>query len=177
MEQAITNPNELVELEGIGPSCKCGCGQRVQKGRKQPWNNFIYGHNRKNVKDTKRYRGNDYKQIGTGSNIKLEHRIIAEEVLGKPLPPSAVIHHLGMKYDNHLIVICENDAYHFLLHRRERAYRATGNSKMRKCTICKEWDFPENLYVYHGKYECYRHQSCNTKYLKFRRLYQQRRIS
>lgn len=160
--------------------CQCGCGQKTKKGRKQTWNNFIYGHNRKNIKDTKRYKGNNYKQIGTGSDIKLEHRIIAEEALGKPLPLLVAIHHYGKKCDNHSIVICENDAYHFLLHRRDRAYKATGNPNMRKCHICKGWDLSENLYEFHGiknPYLQYRHRSCNIKYLKLRRFYQQRRMS
>ena len=50
-----------------------------------------------------------------------EHIVIAEKVLGKPLPPKAEIHHVDSNCSNNKnsnLVICENHSYHFLLHKR-----------------------------------------------------------
>jgi hypothetical protein len=51
-----------------------------------------------------------------------EHILLAERALGKPLPPKAVVHHMnGDKADNYTpfnLVICPDQAYHLLLHRR-----------------------------------------------------------
>lgn len=52
-----------------------------------------------------------------------EHRLIAEEALGKPLPEGAVVHHLsGDKQDNRRsnLLVCENERYHQLIHARQR---------------------------------------------------------
>ena len=63
---------------------------------------------------------------GDGS-YKREHIVIAERALGHPLPPKAQVHHVNeVRSDNRNtnLVICENQAYHALLHRRMRARRA-----------------------------------------------------
>lgn len=81
------------------------------------------------------------------SGTVLEHRLIAERVLGKPLPKGVEIHHHGARDDNAQIVICENRKYHALLHTRTRALRACGHANWRKCRFCKQWDKPESLYI------------------------------
>lgn len=61
---------------------------------------------------------------------RLEHRVVAEEVLGKSLPPKAVIHHVNeIKTDNRKsnLVICQNEAYHKLLHTRQRVVDLGGH--------------------------------------------------
>lgn len=59
-----------------------------------------------------------------------EHRVIAERVLGRPLPPKVHIHHVddnGRNNANGNLVICQDAAYHMELHRRKRILRAGGN--------------------------------------------------
>ena len=97
-----------------------------------------------------------------------EHVIIAERALGKFLPRSAEVHHVdGDKLNNDPsnLVICEDREYHALLHQRQRAYTATGDPHKRKCTICKQWDDPEKLYV-NAAHVNYRHVSCYREYRK-----------
>ena len=77
----------------------------------------------------------------------LEHLVIAEAALGHPLPDGAEVHHVNeIKSDNRHenLVICEDSDYHKLLHRRARAYRATGNAQSRKCVYCKAWMLPSD---------------------------------
>jgi len=69
----------------------------------------------------------------------LVHRTRAEQVLGKPLPPSAQVHHAdGKRGDDSALVICQDQAYHFLLHVRMRVKAAGGDPNTdRICYTCK----------------------------------------
>jgi hypothetical protein len=80
--------------------------------------------------------------------FKFEHVRIAESLLGRSLPAGAVVHHVNEdRSDNRAgnLVICPSRAYHALIHRRMRAKNACGNPDWVKCTICKEYDSPENI--------------------------------
>lgn len=95
----------------------------------------------------------------------LEHIFIAESAIRKYLPLQAQVHHVdgdGRNNENSNLVICENDAYHKLLHQRARAYKATGNPNMRKCPYCKTYDLPESMQesVRHTFY----HSDCHSRY-------------
>jgi hypothetical protein len=74
-----------------------------------------------------------------------EHILIAEKALGKPLPQGAVVHHVNETKNSGPLVICQDDAYHHLLHQRIRALRACGHVKWRKCPYCKQYDDIKNM--------------------------------
>lgn len=95
-----------------------------------------------------------------------EHRLIAERVLGEPLPPDAEIHHWdGNKLNNahSNLVICENTAYHKLLHLRQQAMAATGDPRQRRCVRCHGWDAVENM-VKHSRGQRFKHRRCENEY-------------
>lgn len=64
------------------------------------------------------------KVCGEGGSRRYLHRLRAERALGKPLPGKVVVHHAdGSKHPNAQLVICQDQAYHMLLHARMRARR------------------------------------------------------
>lgn len=71
----------------------------------------------------------------------LEHVLIAENALGKPLPEKAVVHHHdedGTNNANTNLVICEDQAYHVFIHARLRVLRAHGDPDSDKiCSTCQ----------------------------------------
>lgn len=80
---------------------------------------------------------------------KLQHQIIAEKVLGKPLPKDAVVHHVnGIRTDNRNenLVICSRK-FHATIHMRMRALADSGNANFKKCRLCGKYDDPKNLYI------------------------------
>ena len=77
-----------------------------------------------------------------------EHVFVAERALGKLLPEGAQVHHVNHnKRDNRPsnLVVCQDAAYHALLHQRERALRACGRPDYLKCCFCKQYDNPAAL--------------------------------
>jgi len=56
-----------------------------------------------------------------GGGYVMEHRLVAERALGKYLDPKNVVHHINKNVAdnrNENLVICEDDAYHKLIHKR-----------------------------------------------------------
>lgn len=101
-----------------------------------------------------------------GGKRVFAHTIVAELALGKPLPKGAVVHHVdGDKTNNERsnLVICENSAYHTLLHTRKKAYDATGDVEKRRCNVCGSFDGIENMKKY-GRH--YVHSECKNRYIK-----------
>ncbi len=110
-----------------------------------------------------------YLIFGEGGRNRREHVLIAEKALGKKLPNGAVVHHAdgnSLNNDPDNLVICPNQGYHRLLHRRLNAFTACGNADWRKCVLCKVYDSPENVARYGGR--CV-HKACAAKKERERR--------
>ena len=101
-----------------------------------------------------------------------ESRIIAEKVLGGPLPKDAVVHHVDENKGKDLpndLVICEDEPYHRTIHRRIRTLRACGHANWFKCKFCKKYDDPSNLTIYIDQgFRAY-HKKCSTEDSRKRR--------
>jgi len=64
------------------------------------------------------------------------------------MPLKAQVHHVNTERAdnrNNNLVICEDSAYHHLLHQRMRAVAAGCPADWLKCPFCKQFDAPENL--------------------------------
>lgn len=76
------------------------------------------------------------------------HVAVAERALGRRLPKGACVHHVDENRRNNdptNLVICPDNAYHRLLHKRMAAYDACGHADWLKCPFCKQYDAPSNL--------------------------------
>ena len=81
----------------------------------------------------------------------LEHVFVAAKALKKDLPERAVVHHHDGDPGNNdptNLVVCEDQRYHMLLHKRQTAYRATGNPNAERCAYCRAWMLPDNPEFY-----------------------------
>jgi hypothetical protein len=73
---------------------------------------------------------------------ELNARVVAERAVGHALPRSVIVHHhdenpLNDRNDN--LVICENRAYHALIHMRMRVLKAGGDPNLEKiCDRCQK---------------------------------------
>lgn len=69
--------------------------------------------------------------------------------MGKPLPRGAEVHHVDRnRYNNSPsnLVVCQDHAYHMLLHARQRVVDAGGNpNTQRICLTCKALKFAHEL--------------------------------
>jgi hypothetical protein len=189
-----------VQAPGVLPSkipyglCQCGCGEKTLISRcsctEKKWikgvpRRFLHGHNiGQGGAGNSQWKGGKhiskgYHQIYCPDHQRKkafpyvpEHVLIAERVLGKYLPPRAVIHHVdenGLNNANNNLVICENDPYHIFLHQRIRAYGACGHANWRKCRICHQYDDPVNLSVPTKKGVPAYHKKCASKYQRERK--------
>lgn len=147
--------------------CECGCGQQVK-------NRFISGHN-KNGSQNPNWKGGSFMGAGNSKykliyspghsrccigNHVLEQILIAEKALGKPLPPKAVVHH----HTPTQLVVCQDQAYHMLIHKRTKAYNECGHANWLKCRYCKKYDDPVNLHICPSG-PAY-HKNCQSKHYK-----------
>lgn len=166
--------------------CECGCGgiapiskltrRGFKKGEPQ---RFIRGHAVRGRFGEKsaHWKGGrvdeghgytylykpEHPRLSNGVYV-LEHILVAEKVLGKPLPIGVEIHHVNEdRADNKPgnLVICQDKTYHKLLHRRLRAYKACGHAGWEKCWVCKKYDAPGNLKIHNRKIY---HATCRNEY-------------
>jgi len=147
-------------------SCECGCGLKTN-------NRFISGHNSRSkshrgLKAGKTINSQGYPLIYQPQHPKAskwgyvkEHICIAEKALGKRLPDKAVVHH----HNPVQLVICQDQAYHMIIHRRRRALEACGNANYRKCPFCQKWDDPQNMCMTPNKKGAF-HKSCRNERLR-----------
>lgn len=108
--------------------CSKPCGMKAnnekQKDYKQRWYLDSVGRDKLLVRTSKErwiHTKYGYVLIKIGNELVYEHRVLAEKALGKPLPKKAIVHHMNSPDDNHgafKLVICPNQAYHFLLHKK-----------------------------------------------------------
>lgn len=169
--------------------CKCGCGEKTrlanQTDRKrgtvkgEPID-FVYLHHARGVNNSQ-WRGGSstagpYVVVKAEGNpnankrgyVKL-HMLIAQKALGKALPPKAIVHHANcVKTDNrnNNLVICENQAYHMLLHSRKDAFDACGNADWMKCKLCGKYGDPSLMrrhrHLSSGHSDSFEHKACIT---------------
>ncbi len=127
--------------------CECGCGGTTNLAPKtiaargyvkgKPYR-FIMGHNQR----LKSAGHSNYFRFAVPGGQRLVHVEIAERVLGRPLPAGAEVHHVDGNRQNNAhsnLVICQDHAYHFMLHARARVVKAGGNPNTQKfCCACHQ---------------------------------------
>ncbi len=100
----------------------------------------------------------------TSNGYVREHILIAEAAFGKPLPLGVVIHHHTPKQ----IVICQDNAYHKLIHQRMKALEGCGHANWHKCKHCKRYDNPVNLTMPKKVRQSAYHKHCAGAYQRER---------
>ncbi len=83
-----------------------------------------------------------YVYVNIGPNQRqLEHIVIAEKALGHKLPTGAVVHHWDENPSNNSsenLLICQDNAYHRLIHARMSRIKDTGSLDLKRCCACKQ---------------------------------------
>ncbi len=169
--------------------CECGCGERTRiaacsdkkrghvKG--QPYR-FVAHHSVRRYqipRDEDTEAGGGYVARRApghprerGGRVRV-HILVAEAALGRYLVYPEQVHHVDRNPKNNApdnLVICQDFPYHHLLHMRTRAYEATGNPRLRKCTFCGVWDQPDNMIQRKERgrtFERFIHLACRRKVL------------
>jgi len=157
-------------------TCQCGCGERTNPApfsdRRRGWVRgqpiaYLWGHGSRG-RDHPQWRGGTTVTVGgyrlkhrpkhprAQSGYVREHVLVAEQALGHYLPDGAVVHHVdGDKLNNAPanLVVCADQAYHLLLHKRQRALLGCGDASAVQCIHCRRWFDPQSPHG-RGKLNC-----------------------
>lgn len=98
-----------------------------------------------------------------------DHIRIVETAIGHPLAFGVQIHHVDGNPSNNSpsnLVVCQDAAYHMLLHLRTNAISLGFPANYRKCRFCKQYDAPENLAIFDSGIH---HRFCMNKYYRDKR--------
>lgn len=165
--------------------CACGCGKKTWVATyNSPHHGYVKGepvrfrrgHNGSNNKGGRMTSRKGHVLVWDPSHrmardhgYVFEHRAVADDAMGGRLPDGAPVHHADGDPANNEpsnLVVCEDNAYHRLLHQRMRAKDACGDPSWRKCNYCGEYDDPANLRIY-AKAVC--HAECSRRHNAKRR--------
>lgn len=134
--------------------CMCGCGQTTNTApqtmralgyRKGEHYRYIasHVHAKTTPSNPKKYvtRYVPLHPHASASGCVYEHVLVAERALGRFLPDGAFVHHVDGNRQNNTpknLVICQDAAYHSLLHVRQRVLDAGGDPNVhRVCSKCR----------------------------------------
>lgn len=115
------------------PKCRVKYNNDSRKQAKQEWYLKQQGRTELLIRTSKErwiHSKYGYVMIKVNGELVYEHRVLAEKALGKPLPKGAVVHHTKAPDDNHgycKLVICPDQAYHFLIHKRMQEFGYENN--------------------------------------------------
>jgi hypothetical protein len=171
--------------------CHCGCGQtttviketsrRRGRVRGEP-NKYVAGHQPHRSREqhgmwksgrtvtVAGYVGilvPEHPRASATTGYVLEHIVVAERALGHFLDAKHPVHHVDEDKANNTndnLVICDDRAYHNLLHRRLRAYQACGDANAHRCRYCGTYDNQDDITVENLKNGWYaaHHRKCNA---------------
>ena len=169
--------------------CQCGCGVEtsipLKSSRKRNEiagvpHKYIKGHHSRDPMHPQ-YRGlqritkDGYVELRMPDNQSasahgyvLEHVFVVESALGHKLPDGAMVHHVnGDTTDNRRenLVVCQDAAFHKLLHRRSRALSGCGHADWISCVVCKQWGAPGSMYFIRGSSG--RHARCHAQHTAY----------
>jgi len=136
-EELTARRNEVIAREAgkpglrgkINAKCSCeGCNSKVRLNglcNAHYLRLKRYGrlHKIRRDKGSGTVKNNGYVQIGINGRMVYEHRLIAEQALGRKLKDQEEVHHIdgnpsNNSHDN--LVICPDRAYHVLLHKLQK---------------------------------------------------------
>lgn len=146
--EKLFSPTLYSVKRGDGRFCSNSCARKNQNP----------GSGNPNWRGGRRHGSTGYISVLKSGSLGFEHRVIAERALGRPLEKRHPVHHHDEDKENNAntnLVICEDAAYHSLLHRRAKIVRRGGDPDRDKwCGTCRvlqpKTEFGANAAKYDG---------------------------